>query len=117
MSTFLVPFDLADIVPEEDAPPPDRVVAGAPTTRTWNVESAEDGRTLAGVWEAAPGAWRVEYDEWEFCSILSGVSSLAEDGGETVKLVAGMSFVIRPGFRGVWQVIETTRKLYVVRLP
>jgi uncharacterized protein len=30
---------------------------------------------------------------------------------------AGDSFVIRPGFRGVWEVIETTRKDYVIVLP
>jgi uncharacterized cupin superfamily protein len=32
-------------------------------------------------------------------------------------LKAGDSFVIRPGFRGTWEVIETTRKHYVVRVP
>jgi uncharacterized cupin superfamily protein len=117
MSSHLVPFDLADILPEESTPAPDRIVSGEPTMRTWNVEEAEDGRTLAGVWEATPGAWRVAYDEWEFCTILSGASVLMEEGAEPMQLTPGVSFVIRPGFRGVWQVLETTRKLYVVRLP
>jgi uncharacterized cupin superfamily protein len=29
----------------------------------------------------------------------------------------GDSFVIRPGFNGLWEVVETTRKVFVVRLP
>ena len=29
-----------------------------------------------------PGKWRIEYDEWEFCHILSGVSVIEEEGGE-----------------------------------
>ena len=29
---------------------------------------------------------------------------------------AGDSFVIKPGFKGTWEVLETTRKEYVIRL-
>lgn len=112
-----VPFDLTDIEPEDGAPPADRVVKGEPTTRTWTLEEADDGRTFAGVWEATPGTWRIAYEEWEFCSIVSGISILHEDGTETPRILrAGDSFVIRPGFTGLWEVVETTRKLFVVRL-
>jgi uncharacterized cupin superfamily protein len=101
-------------VPEEGAPAPDRVVKGDPRFRTWNAEE-RDG-LYAGVWESTPGAWRVVYDEWEFCHILSGVSVLTEDGGVPRTIRAGDAFVIRPGFTGVWEVVETTRKEYVIRL-
>ena len=57
---------------------------GDPRFRTWNAEE-RDG-LYAGVWEATPGAWRVTYDEWEFCHILSGVSVLTEDGGAPRRL-------------------------------
>ena len=50
------------------------------------------------------------------CHILSGHSVLTEEGGEANTLKAGDSFVIRPGFKGTWEVIETTRKEYVIRL-
>lgn len=113
-----LPFDLSDIEPEDGAPAPDRVVKGDPRTRTWTLEEAEDGRTLAGVWEATAGTWRIAYDEWEFCSIVSGVSILHEDGAPAPHVLReGDSFVIRPGFTGLWEVVETTRKLFVVRLP
>ncbi len=101
--------------PETGAPKPERLLAGNPTFRSWNVEEAEGG-VYAGVWEATPGKWRIEYDEWEFCHILSGVSILSEDGGDALTVKAGDSFVLRPGFKGSWEVIETTRKEYVIRL-
>ena len=53
-----------------------------------------------------PGKWRIEYDEWEFCHILSGVSVVTEDGGEARTVKAGDSFVLRPGFKGSWEVLK-----------
>jgi len=103
------------VEPELGAPAPDRLISGNPLFRTWNVE-AQPGGLYAGIWESTPGKWRIEYDEWEFCHILSGVSVIAEDGGEARTAKSGDSFVLRPGFKGSWEVVETTRKEYVVRL-
>lgn len=100
---------------EEGAPAPDRLISGAPRFRTWNVEE-QPGGLYAGIWEATPGKWRIFYDEWEFCHILSGISVIAEEGGEAKTVKAGDSFVLRPGFKGTWEVVETTRKEYVIRL-
>lgn len=97
------------------APAEGRVVSGDPRFATWNVEEAEGG-LYAGIWEATSGKWRIEYDEWEFCHILSGVSIITEDGGATRIVRAGDAFVLRPGFKGTWEVIETTRKEYVIRV-
>lgn len=113
--TRLVAFDLHGVAEEAGAPAEGRLVSGSPTFRTWNVEEAEGG-VFAGVWESTPGKWRVDYDEWEFCHILSGVSVISEDGGEARTVRAGDSFIIRPGFKGSWEVLETTRKSYVVRV-
>jgi uncharacterized cupin superfamily protein len=44
------------------------------------------------------------------------VSVLTEDGKDPVTLRAGDSIVIRPGFSGIWEVVETTLKDYVIRL-
>jgi uncharacterized cupin superfamily protein len=38
------------------------------------------------------------------------------EGGEAVTVRAGDSFILRPGFKGSWEVIETTRKEYVIRV-
>lgn len=109
-----VDVGVTGIEAEEGAPAADRLVAGEPRFRTWNVEEA-DGGLYAGLWEATPGKWRVSYDEWEFCHILFGVSIVTQDGGEARTVKAGDSFVIRPGFTGTWEVVETTRKEYVIR--
>lgn len=100
--------------PETSRPDPARVISGDPVHTTWSIEETEG--LFAGIWESSPGSWRVDYTEWEYCRILSGVSVLTEDGQPPVRLSAGMSFLIRPGFKGVWEVVETTRKDYVIRV-
>ncbi len=115
MSLFLA-IGIAGVEPELGAPSPDRVIAGDPRFKTWNLEEA-DGGVYAGLWEATPGKWRISYDEWEFCHIISGVSVITEDGGDARTVRSGSSFVLKPGFKGIWEVLETTRKEYVIRLP
>ncbi len=100
--------------PQIERPSQDRVIDGDPVFTTWLHED-RDG-LYCGIWESTSGTWRVIYDEWEYCRILSGVSILTEENGEAVTLRAGDSFVLRPGFRGTWQVLETTRKDFVIRL-
>jgi uncharacterized cupin superfamily protein len=117
MIEHLLRFDPAAITPERGAPPPERVLAGSPRFTTWNLEETPDGKVFSGIWEATPGKWRVAYDEWEFCSILSGRSIVQADGGTPQTFGPGDHLVIRPGFAGTWEVVETTRKVYVIRLP
>jgi len=100
--------------PEMSAPAADRILSGAPVHTTWNAEE-RDG-LYCGLWQSTPGKWRISYDEWEFCHILEGVSVIAEEGGEARTVRAGDAFILRPGFRGTWEVVETTRKEYVIRL-
>lgn len=115
MSAAFIDVSVETVVSEDSAPAPERVVSGNPRFRTWNVEEQPNG-LYAGIWEATPGKWRIEYDEWEFCHILAGVSVITEDGGEPRRIEAGDSFILRPGFKGTWDVIETTRKEYVIRV-
>lgn len=107
-------LDPARCQPETGRPAPDRLVAGDPVFTTWNLEES-DG-LYCGIWRSTPGKWRIVYDEWEYCRILEGVSVLTEDGGYSQRVTAGDSFVLRPGFAGTWEVVETTRKEYVIRL-
>ena len=101
-------------VAETGAPAPDRLISGSPEFTTWNVED-RDG-LYCGIWRSTPGKWRIVYDEWEYCQILEGHSILTEDGGEPRHIRAGDSFILRPGFTGTWEVVETTTKDYVIRL-
>ncbi|NBT30330.1 MAG: cupin domain-containing protein [Rhodobacteraceae bacterium] len=99
---------------ETDRPAPEKVLAGDPVHTTWNIED-RDG-LYCGIWRSTPGKWRISYDEWEYCRILSGHSILTEDGGTPRHVKAGDSFILHPGFVGTWEVIETTTKDYVIRL-
>jgi uncharacterized protein len=114
--SFFLAIDISGVAPEHGAPPPERVVEGDPRFTTWNAEAREGDTLFSGIWEATPGAWRIAYTEWEFCTILFGVSEIAAEDGTSRRVSVGDSFILRPGFRGVWRVIETTRKAYVVRL-
>lgn len=104
---------LDGIPPDITRPDPAKVVQGDPVHTTWNAEH-RDG-LYCGLWQSTPGAWRVSYDEWEFVHILQGVSVLTDADGTAVTLKAGDAWIIRPGFQGVWEVIETTLKEYVIR--
>jgi hypothetical protein len=93
---------------------PERLLDGAPITET-RLDFAHGDNTFAGEWASDVGAWRVNYDEWEFCHVLEGACELTPDGGEPRRFQAGDSFVIEPGFKGVWRVIEPMKKRFFIR--
>lgn len=89
-------------------------IEGAPMTET-RLDYEREG-TYAGEWAADVGAWRVKYDEWEFCHIIEGECELVPDDGTVQRFKAGDSFVIEPGFAGVWRVLKPMRKRFVIRV-
>ncbi|MCJ8147939.1 MULTISPECIES: cupin domain-containing protein [Shinella] len=109
------PFDISGVEPETGRPAADRLIAGDPVFTSWNIEEA-DGGVYSGIWQSTPGKWRIQYDEWEYFHILEGHSIVTSDDGEVFELKAGDRLILRPGFKGSWEVIETTRKDYVIRL-
>jgi uncharacterized protein len=110
-----IPRSSAAGVPE--APPADRIVDGAPRTQVYNVWSSVDDRVHTGVWSASRGAWKVSYDEAEYCEILAGACEITADGGDVRRYGPGDAFMIPPGFSGVWRVIEPMTKRYVIVMP
>ncbi|MBN3832626.1 DUF861 domain-containing protein [Burkholderia sp. Ac-20344] len=57
-----------------------------------------------------PRLWNTEA---EYCEILEGTSVIADPEGNTNTVRTGDRFVIPPGFRGTWEVVERTRKIFV----
>ena len=100
--------------PETYSPPPDRLVAGHPVQRLWSQYTDASGKFFAGVWESEPGCWKVRYTEEEYCRILAGRSRLAASDGSVTEVGPGDEFIIPRGFEGTWEVIERTRKVYVI---
>lgn len=97
------------------APPPEKIVEGSPTFRTFAGYRSADGTLHAGQWEATPGTWRIAYTRWEWMRLHSGRCVIRDEAGGKWSLGPGDVFVIEPGFRGTWQVLETMRKDYVIR--
>jgi uncharacterized protein len=95
-------------------PAADRIVSGDPEQRAWNFHSSADGRFHAGIWECAPGKWRVEFTETEFCHVLAGVIVVTGEDGAEQLYRAGDAFVSPAGFRGFWEVRERARKYYAI---
>ncbi|CAE6798580.1 cupin domain-containing protein [Paraburkholderia haematera] len=75
------------------------------------------GRFSCGTWESTAGHWEVEYDEEEYCEILSGTSVVRDRAGREKVFRAGDRFVIPCGFSGTWEVVESCRKIYVSHAP
>lgn len=101
-----------NVTPEITRPDPDKVLSGDPVHTTWSLE--ERGTLYAGLWQSTPGKWRVSYAEWEYVHILEGRSVLTDQHGTVTTLKAGDSYILRPGFEGTWEVVETMLKDYVI---
>ncbi len=94
---------------------PDRVVEGDPQHVTVSHFKSADGGLLAGTWTSTPGKWHAFSDRDEFCYIISGHCQLISENGDVQDFHTGDAFLIPNGFRGYWNVIETTTKHYVIR--
>ncbi len=111
--SLLQPVRRDGIAPEISRPAPEKRIAGDPVHSTWNIE--DKGGLYCGLWQSTPGKWAVSYAEWEYVYIHEGHSILTDATGEATHLRAGDSLIIRPGFVGTWEVVETTLKDYVIQ--
>ena len=95
----------------------DKCTKSQPMQRTWHHFTSADDKFFAGTWESEPGCWTINYTENEFCQILSGHSILRDTDGNEHPLHPGDNFTIPAGFKGEWEVVETTKKIYVIYEP
>lgn len=72
----------------------------------------EDGHD-AGVWQCGPGKYRLERDSNELFVLLAGHWVLAGDEGDVYDLEAGDTLLLRKGWKGVAEIFETIRKVYI----
>ncbi|WP_299204599.1 cupin domain-containing protein [uncultured Amphritea sp.] len=87
---------------------------GNPLQKLWIEYTDSSERFCAGIWQSEKGKWRVSYSEEEYCHILEGISIVTEDGKDPIQVNTGDRFVISAGFQGSWEVVEPTRKHFVV---
>jgi uncharacterized cupin superfamily protein len=93
---------------------PDKILAGAPATKTWVQYEELGGKLASGQWAASPGKWRISYAEWEHVVMIFGRCVIEGDDGSRIEAGPGDAFVIEPGFNGSWEVLEPMRKHWVI---
>ncbi len=93
--------------------PREWLLAGDPVQTLTRGYLSPCGLFSSGLWACTPGQWTVEYDEVEYCEMLSGLCVMRDARGVEKVLRAGDRFVIPAGFRGTWEVVETCRKVFV----
>lgn len=103
--------------PEGSTLPDGKRLQGNPVQRVWSHYADPAGRFFAGHWESDPGKWAIRYTEQEYCEILAGRSVITDAAGVATTVGPGDRFVIPAGFEGSWEVLETTRKIYVIYEP
>jgi uncharacterized cupin superfamily protein len=91
---------------------PVRVPLGAPVAELRG--TALRAAPECGVWECTPGRWRRQVESAEFCHFLSGRCTFTPDGGPPLEIAAGDSVYFPARSVGVWHVLETVRKTYVL---
>lgn len=92
----------------------EKLINGNAAQSTLNMFSDPGNEFHCGIWEGAPALWRVNYSEHEFCHILQGRVRITDEAGTGITVGPGDNFVIAAGFKGTWETLEQTKKIYVV---
>jgi uncharacterized cupin superfamily protein len=69
---------------------------------------------LVGVWECSPGRWQRTVMDEEFAHFVSGRARFVPDAGEPFEIFAGDTIWFPPNTRGIWEIEERVRKVYVI---
>jgi uncharacterized cupin superfamily protein len=114
--SVITAFSDQTTIPEYDHPREERRLEGNPLRTTWNHFSNSTDEVFAGVWACEVGSWRIEFGEHEdeFFFVTEGRCRIIDEAGKAVEAGAGESLVIPAGFKGVFQVLESMRKHYVI---
>ena len=88
-------------------------IAGEPHTVNLNAYTSADGSKIMGTWICTPGKWQVAYEKWEYCHFQEGDCIITPEGQAPIHLRAGDIFIVEPGMKGTWEVVETVRKYFV----
>ncbi|MSP11194.1 MAG: cupin domain-containing protein [Pelagibacteraceae bacterium] len=76
------------------------------------LSSNADGSQV-GVWESTPGKWIRLIMDAETATFITGKAIFTPDGGTPIHIEAGDMVYFPANSKGVWEIIETTRKTYL----
>jgi uncharacterized cupin superfamily protein len=76
--------------------------------------TSPDGALDIGVWECTPGFFTADRSTAaEFCHFLQGKIIMTHIDGSKKTLGPGDAIMLPKGWKGTWEIIEHTRKIYV----
>jgi uncharacterized protein len=84
-------------------------------TRGLLLHKGPGGSPEAGIWECTPGEWECRVARDEFCHFLAGRCVYTHESGERTEIVPGDAAFFPAGWNGRCSVIETVRKVYMIR--
>ena len=95
-------------------------LADKPTTLTPGQQEAAqalwtspDGALEIGVWECTPGQFTADRSKAaEFCHFLQGRIVMTHLDGTRRELGPGDAIMLPRGWKGTWEIVEHTRKIY-----
>lgn len=91
------------------------IVESSSAQTNWVYYSESSKQFTAGIWSGEPGLISFEtiaYPFDDFMHLLSGKVKLTDIEGNEQIFSAGDTFLISKGWRGTWETVEPTRKLY-----
>lgn len=116
MSPLLfAPHDLGTLstVALEPSAAPARIISGTPTAAERILHEA-NGLEI-GVWEITSGSFHsTKSGISEFMYFLSGSGTITRESGEVVQIAPDSYVSLPDGSEVIWDVTETTRKVYVI---
>jgi len=75
------------------------------------------GVRMMGVWQCSPGHWRRTIMQEEFAHFIEGSARFVPEDGAPIDIRAGDTVWFPPRSRGVWEISETVRKVYIIFYP
>ncbi|MEM6512700.1 MAG: cupin domain-containing protein [Pseudomonadota bacterium] len=85
-----------------------------PLPRQTNAGFLDGDGLYAGTWECEPGKLQLDLEITEFCHLLEGHWVLTSESGQVTEIRAGDSWVFPKGWKGVSDVREKVRKVYMI---
>ncbi|MEX1107436.1 MAG: cupin domain-containing protein [Dongiaceae bacterium] len=73
------------------------------------------GRSETGIWVCTPGTWNCHVTSDEYCHFIAGRSTYTHESGELIEIKPDTVAFFPKDWRGVCQVHETVRKVYMIR--
>ena len=67
-----------------------------------------------GIWECSPGRWQRTIMEEEFAHFITGSARFIPDDGDPIDIRAGDTIWFPLNSRGIWEIHEDVRKVYVI---